>query len=186
MWRLDWKTLHYIISLWSLLPQNTTKDKHSAGFKHGKYDLSSQTSLSPMVHSREFFHGGTHFVSFKIWSRGSFSETSSAKWVCYIAWKKGRGIAFHQKKMKCWQISEFWHCLWDSGEIFREFCSFLGILRKMVKRKEPAVKDKGKRKKKNSEGNSCGGGLVAKQGVSLWRLSVLFYTCESWRNKPQS
>lgn len=37
----------------------------------------------------------------------------------------------------------------------------------MGKRKEPAVKDKGKRKKKNSEGNSCGGVLVAKQGVSL-------------------
>lgn len=37
----------------------------------------------------------------------------------------------------------------------------------MGRRKETAVKDIGKRKKKNSEKNSNGGGLVAKQGVSL-------------------
>lgn len=133
LWLLDWKVLHYHISIWSLLPQNTRKDKHSAGFKHGKYGKSSWISLSPVVHSRELFPWkGTVYRPQKLES-GEFwlfqrlivqNECSS------LLERRERELFAFYKKKKDTLADLSILTLWDSAETFREFCFLFGVLGK--------------------------------------------------------
>lgn len=184
-----------------LLPQNTRKDKHSAGFKHGKYGKSSQISLSPVTHSRTFFPwSGTVLLRQKLESREfCLFQRLILQNECSPLLEKREWelFAFYKKKKEKEALADLRVLvLWDSAETFRDFCSLFGVLGKSKSRKEPAVKQIGKKNKNqktntkkrrynNSGGNSSGDSLVAKQRGWLWRLGVLFYTCENWWNKDQ-
>lgn len=122
LWRLDWKTLHYNFSTWSLLPQNKRKDKHLAGFSHGKYDM---PSLNFFVSSGTF-RGVLPWRDIANYSFPSKAGVRVAfqrlilqnECITFLERREGE-LPFMKRK---WNWADLRVLpLWDSGEIFREF-----------------------------------------------------------------